>query len=100
MAVIEVHRAPGPGLLESAYEECLCHELTLRRLAFERQEPLPVESDQRRPRRGEREKRAERTCVNTTLQSATSGDRCVGTEARRATTFPTDNLETSPHTGP
>jgi GxxExxY protein len=38
-----VHRALGPGLLESAYEECLCHELTLRRLAFERQKPLPVE---------------------------------------------------------
>jgi GxxExxY protein len=42
-AAIEVHRALGPGLLESAYEECLCHELTLRRLAFERQKPLPVE---------------------------------------------------------
>ena len=42
-AAIEVHRALGPGLLESAYEECLCHELTLRRVAFERQKPLPVE---------------------------------------------------------
>jgi len=42
-AAIEVHRALGPGLLESAYEECLCHELTLRGLAFERQKPLPVE---------------------------------------------------------
>jgi GxxExxY protein len=42
-AAIEVHRALGPGLLESAYEECLCHELTLRELAFERQKPLPVE---------------------------------------------------------
>jgi GxxExxY protein len=41
-ACIEVHRALGPGLLESAYEECLCHELSLRRLAFERQVPLPV----------------------------------------------------------
>jgi len=29
-AAIEVHRALGPGLLESAYEECLCHELSLR----------------------------------------------------------------------
>jgi len=29
-AAIEVHRALGPGLLESAYEECLCRELTLR----------------------------------------------------------------------
>jgi GxxExxY protein len=42
-AAIEVHRALGPGLLESAYEECLCHELRLRGVAFERQRPLPVE---------------------------------------------------------
>ena len=41
-AAIEVHRALGPGLLESAYEECLAHELTLRSLAFERQKPLPL----------------------------------------------------------
>jgi len=39
---IEVHRALGPGLLESAYEECLCHELQTAGLAFERQRPLPV----------------------------------------------------------
>ncbi len=42
-AAIEVHRVLGPGLLESAYEECLCHELHLRGLAFRRQVPLPVE---------------------------------------------------------
>jgi len=42
-AAIEVHRALGPGLLESAYEECLCRELALRRIPFERQRPLPVE---------------------------------------------------------
>jgi GxxExxY protein len=42
-AAIEVHRALGPGLLESAYEECLCHELHLRGISFERQVPLPVE---------------------------------------------------------
>jgi len=41
-AAIEVHRALGPGLLESAYEECLAHELTLRRIGFERQVPLPI----------------------------------------------------------
>jgi len=41
-AAIEVHRALGPGLLESAYEECLCHELHLREITFERQLPLPV----------------------------------------------------------
>jgi GxxExxY protein len=42
-AAIEVHRALGPGLLESAYEECLCRELTLRQLRFARQVALPVE---------------------------------------------------------
>jgi GxxExxY protein len=39
---IEVHRALGPGLLESAYEECLCFELTENHIAFRRQVPLPV----------------------------------------------------------
>ncbi|MGB9593741.1 MAG: GxxExxY protein [Anaerolineae bacterium] len=42
-AAIEVHRALGPGLLESAYEECLCRELSLRKIPFERQYPLPLE---------------------------------------------------------
>jgi GxxExxY protein len=42
-ASIEVHRALGPGLLESAYEECLCFELVAQGLAIERQAPLPVE---------------------------------------------------------
>jgi len=41
-AAIEVHRHLGPGLLESAYEECLCHELQLRGLTFKRQVNLPV----------------------------------------------------------
>jgi GxxExxY protein len=41
-AAIEVHKALGPGLLESAYEECLCEELDLRGLSYERQKPLPV----------------------------------------------------------
>jgi GxxExxY protein len=41
-AAIEVHKAIGPGLLESIYEECLCHELTLRGLRFERQLVVPV----------------------------------------------------------
>lgn len=41
-AAIEVHRALGPGLLESAYEECSCHELSLRGLSFRRQVDLPV----------------------------------------------------------
>jgi GxxExxY protein len=39
---IEVHRQLGPGLLESAYEECLCHELSQDGLTFRRQVPLPV----------------------------------------------------------
>lgn len=41
-AAIEVHRQLGPGLLESAYEQCLCHELYLRGMDFERQVDLPV----------------------------------------------------------
>jgi GxxExxY protein len=39
---IEVHKRLGPGLLESAYEECLCCELGLRGIEFKRQLPLPV----------------------------------------------------------
>lgn len=39
---IEVHRGLGPGLLESAYEECLCFELSEAKISFERQVPLPV----------------------------------------------------------
>ncbi len=39
---IEVHRQLGPGLLESAYEECLCYELQQNDLVFRRQAPLPV----------------------------------------------------------
>lgn len=42
-AAIEVHRALGPGLLESAYEECLSRELTLRSLPFERQLIPPLD---------------------------------------------------------
>ncbi len=41
-SAIEVHRHLGPGLLESAYEECLCHELAINKIAFERQKPLPI----------------------------------------------------------
>jgi GxxExxY protein len=41
-ASIEVHRHLGPGLLESAYEACLCRELTLRNIPFERQVPLLI----------------------------------------------------------
>lgn len=41
-AAIEVHRHLGPGLLESAYEECLCHELGQIGLTFERQVHLPI----------------------------------------------------------
>ena len=42
-AAIEVHKILGPGLLESAYEECLCHELELREIPYERQKELPIE---------------------------------------------------------
>jgi GxxExxY protein len=39
---IEVHRVLGPGLIESVYEHCLCHELRAARLAHARQVSLPV----------------------------------------------------------
>ncbi|MEQ1906620.1 MAG: GxxExxY protein [Pirellulaceae bacterium] len=39
---IEVHRHLGPGLLESAYEQCLAHELSRNGIAFQLQHPLPV----------------------------------------------------------
>ena len=41
-AMIEVHKEVGPGLLESAYEECLCREFDLGGLRFRRQVPVPV----------------------------------------------------------
>ena len=41
-ACIEVHRRLGPGLLESTYEKCLCHELTLRGLPFKHRHPVPL----------------------------------------------------------
>jgi GxxExxY protein len=42
-AAIEVHRVLGPGLLESAYQLCLCRELSLRGLEFERQISIPIQ---------------------------------------------------------
>jgi GxxExxY protein len=42
-AAIEVHRRLGPGLLESAYETCLCRELYLREIEFLQQVALPVQ---------------------------------------------------------
>ena len=42
-AAIEVHRHLGPGLLESAYEECLCYELSQSGLRFQRQLAIPVQ---------------------------------------------------------
>lgn len=41
-AAIEVHRGLGPGLLESAYEECLCYELSAKGLKFVRQFKIPI----------------------------------------------------------
>lgn len=41
-AAIEVHRHLGPGLLEDAYEECLCRELELRDVPFQRQFPVNI----------------------------------------------------------
>lgn len=39
---IDIHRHLGPGLLESAYEECLCFKLKQAGIAFRRQAPLPI----------------------------------------------------------
>lgn len=41
-AAIQVHRFLGAGLIESAYEECLCRELTAREIKFLRQPELPI----------------------------------------------------------
>jgi GxxExxY protein len=44
-AAFKVHSALGPGLLESVYEACMCHELAKRGILFERQVRLPVKYD-------------------------------------------------------
>ena len=44
-AGLKVHRALGPGLLESAYEACLLHELLQRGIAVQRQVALPIVYD-------------------------------------------------------
>ena len=41
-SAIEVHRTLGPGLLESAYQECLARELSLRKIIYEREKPIPI----------------------------------------------------------
>lgn len=41
-AAIEVHRCLGPGLLEPVYLECLCHELRLRNVVFDREIAVPL----------------------------------------------------------
>ena len=41
-AAIEVHRVLGPGLLENAYEQCLCQELQVNKIQFRRQVSLPI----------------------------------------------------------
>lgn len=42
-SAIEVHKKLGPGLLESAYKECLTREFLLREIPFEREKPVPIE---------------------------------------------------------
>jgi GxxExxY protein len=42
-ACMEVHKLLGPGLLESAYQECLGRELSLRDIPYEKEKPFPVE---------------------------------------------------------
>jgi len=41
-AAFQVHKNLGPGLLESVYETCLCHELNKRGVSFQRQTSLPI----------------------------------------------------------
>ena len=41
-AAIEVHKLLGPGLLESAYEACLCREFAIRKIGFQKQKPVPL----------------------------------------------------------
>ncbi len=47
-AAMEVHRFPGPGLLESVYESCLCVELDYRSIPFGRQKEFPIEYRERK----------------------------------------------------
>jgi GxxExxY protein len=48
---IKVHKTVGPGLLEQVYEDCLCHEMTLHGLTFQRQVELsPIHDGVRHPR--------------------------------------------------
>jgi len=42
-AAIEVHKTLGPGLLESAYSTCICKELDLRGIPYEKEKPLPID---------------------------------------------------------
>ena len=44
-AAFKVHRTLGPGLLESVYEVCLCHELAKQKIAFQKQLSLPIVYD-------------------------------------------------------
>lgn len=44
-AGLKVHRALGPGLLESAYEHCLAHDLQMRGISVRRQVPMPIVFD-------------------------------------------------------
>jgi GxxExxY protein len=44
-AIIQVHRSLGPGLLESAYQACLCHELSKRGLQLKVEQAMPIEYD-------------------------------------------------------
>ncbi len=40
---IEVHRTLGPGLLENTYEQCLAHELSIQKIPFKLQVPIPIQ---------------------------------------------------------
>ena len=68
-AAFRVHRALGPGLLESVYEACLCHELTKLGVPFQRQVDLPIVYDGKRLESGLRIDVLVANCVEVELKA-------------------------------
>ena len=87
-SAIEVHRALGPGLFESAYEACLAYELTQRGVYFQRQSPLPVVYKDVVIDCGA----IDSTCLST-AKSSSSSKRLIGSrQSTRLSCFPTSNF--------
>jgi GxxExxY protein len=71
-AAIEVHRVLGPGLLESAYHQCLARELEIQRIPFKFEWPLPIEYKGLHLRRGYRMDLLVKECVIVEVKSIAS----------------------------